>query len=106
MIRLVRRYPLASYFAIAYGIPHGRTWPFFFLAFVLALTALRVLISWIYSNSGSLFLAQLMHASSTGSLVVFGATLVTPTQEATWYAMYALLLGLAAFAIVRTVRIR
>jgi len=92
--------------ALGVATPHGRAWPYFFLAFVLALTALRVLISWIYSNSESLVLAQLMHASSTGSLVVFGATRVTPTQEATWYALYALLLGLAAFAIVRKVHIR
>ena len=92
--------------ALGVATPHGRAWPLFFLAFVLALTALRVLISWIYSNSGSLLLAQLMHASSTGSLVVFGATLVTPTQEATWYALYAALLGLAAFLIVRNLHIR
>lgn len=81
--------------------PHGRAWPFFFVAFVLMVTALRLLIAWVYYNTGSLLLAQLMHASSTGSLVVFGAKLVTPAQEAIWYALYALFLGVVAFAIMR-----
>jgi CAAX protease family protein len=79
--------------------PHGPAWPAFFLAFILALTSLRVLISWIYGRSGSLLLAQLLHASSTGFLVVLGAEHVTPAQEAIWYAVYGLLLGLATLAV-------
>ena len=73
--------------------PHGRHWLLFFGAFVMALTALRVLIAWIYNRSASLLMAQLMHASSTGFLVVLGAPHVTATQEATWYALYGLLLA-------------
>jgi membrane protease YdiL (CAAX protease family) len=72
--------------------PHGAAWPAFFAAFVAALVALRVLISWAYTSTGSLRLAQLLHASSTGSLVVLGAPGVTPGQEAVWYAAYAALL--------------
>jgi membrane protease YdiL (CAAX protease family) len=81
--------------------PHGQAWPAFFLAFVLVLTSLRVLISWVYDSSGSLLLAQLLHASSTGFLVVLGAAHATAAQEATWYAAYGLLLGLAALAVTR-----
>jgi uncharacterized protein len=76
--------------------PH-RTWlPLFFLAFVLVLTALRCLIAWIYSRTGSLLMAQGMHASSTGFLVVFGAAHVTSGQEAVWYALYGGLLAVVA----------
>lgn len=52
--------------------PHGRYWPVFFAAFVAMIMALRVLIAWVYVNTGSLRMAQLLHASSTGFLVVLG----------------------------------
>ena len=86
--------------------PHGDTWPLFFGAFVLAMTALRVLIVWIYRRSGSLLMAQLMHASSTGSLVVFGAPHVSATQEATWYALYGALLAIVTAVMWRVVPAR
>lgn len=42
--------------------PHGSALPLFFLAFLLVLTSLRVLIAWIYTRTGSLLMAQCMHA--------------------------------------------
>jgi membrane protease YdiL (CAAX protease family) len=81
--------------------PHQQYWLPFFLAFGLAMTAIRVLISWVYVNTRSLFAAQLLHVSSTGSLVVFGAPTLTPAQEATWYATYGLALWLCVAVIVR-----
>src|SRR5207248_2429844 len=50
--------------------PHSSFWLPYFLAFTAAMTAMRVLIGWIYANTKSVALAQLMHTSSTGSLVV------------------------------------
>lgn len=73
--------------------PHGGALPWFFLAFVLVLTSLRLLIAWIYTRTGSLLIAQATHASSTGFLVVLGAAHVTAAQEAMWYAAYGALLG-------------
>jgi membrane protease YdiL (CAAX protease family) len=81
--------------------PHGRHWLLFFGAFVMTLTALRVLIAWIHNRSGSLLMAQLMHASSTGFLVVLGAPHVTALQEATWYALYGVLLAMVAAVLWR-----
>jgi len=75
--------------------PHGAYWLPYFLAFTAAMTAIRVLIGWIYTNTKSVALAQLMHASSTGSLVVLSPAHVTPAQEALWYAGYAAVLWLA-----------
>ena len=84
------------------GAPHGEYWFAFFLAFTLAMTSMRVLICWIYTNTKSVFMAQLMHISSTGSLVIFSAPRVTPAQEAMWYGIYGASLWLAVAIIVKT----
>lgn len=84
--------PVIDYLGTA--TPHGTYWLRYFLAFTAAMTAMRVLIGWIYTNTKSVAIAQLMHASSTGSLVVFSPTAVTPRQEASWYAVYAAALWL------------
>jgi membrane protease YdiL (CAAX protease family) len=76
------------------AVPHGAYWPHFFLAFTAAMTAMRVLISWLYAHTHSIPLAQLMHACSTGSLVVFSPPAVNASQEAFWYASYAVALWL------------
>jgi uncharacterized protein len=82
--------------------PHGAYWFPFFLAFTAAMTAMRVLIAWIYSNTKSVLLAQLLHASSTGSLVIFSPPGVTAAQESLWYAVYAAVLWLVVAAIAAT----
>jgi len=82
--------------------PHGvYVWLFLF-AFTLAMTAMRVLMAWIYTNTKSVLLAQLMHVSSTGSLVVFSPARVTAAQEVMWYVLYGTVLWVAV-AIVVTV---
>jgi uncharacterized protein len=96
--------PVVNYLGTA--TPHGAYWLPFFLAFGLAMTAMRVLIAWIYSNTRSVLLAQLMHVSSTGSLVVFSATRVTAAQEAMWYALYGTVLWVAVAIVVKTFGIR
>jgi len=79
--------------------PHGPYWAAFFLAFGVALIAVRVLIVWVYRNTRSLFLCQLMHVIFTGSLIAFGAPKVSSGQEALWYAIY----GLALWFVVATI---
>jgi len=56
------------------------------------MTAMRVVIAWVYSNTGSVLLTQLLHASSTGALVIFSPPRVNASQEAAWYFAYAILL--------------
>jgi membrane protease YdiL (CAAX protease family) len=82
--------------------PHGAYWFPFFLAFTAAMTAVRVLIAWTYSNTQSVVLAQLLHASSTGSLVIFSPPGVTAAQESQWYAAYAAALWLVVAIIATT----
>ena len=74
--------------------PHGKALPAFFAVFLAAMAAMRVLIAWFYERTQSIALAQLVHLSSTGALVVFSPPTVGPLQEATWYALYAAALWL------------
>ena len=80
--------------------PHGRYWPAFFAAFIALVAGIRVLIAWVFVNTGSLLLAQLMHASSTGFLVVLSPPRVTAGQEALWYFLYAALVWLLVAILV------
>jgi uncharacterized protein len=59
--------PVIDYLGAA--TPHRSFLIPYFLAFVAAMTAMRVLMAWTYANTRSVFLAQLMHASSTGLLL-------------------------------------
>jgi len=98
MVWCVWHIPVIDYLGTA--TPHGGWWLEYFLAFSFAMTAIRVLISWLFANTGSLLLAQLMHAASTGALVVFSPPRVSAAQEALWYAVYGCLLWLLV-AVVR-----
>ncbi len=90
--------PVVDFLGAAY--PHGAYWLPFYLSFIALVMAMRVLIVWIYSNTKSTFLAQGMHASSTGFLAVLAPALVSPAQEASWYALYALALWVLVALIV------
>jgi uncharacterized protein len=91
--------PVVNYLGTA--TPHGTYWFPFFLAFAFAMTAMRVLISWLYINTKSLLIAQLMHISSTGSLVIFSPPAVSASQEVLWYALYGVALWLVVLVVVK-----
>ena len=82
------------------SVPHGAYWLHYFLAFTAAMTAMRVLIAWTYSNTRSVLLTQLMHISLTGSLVVFSPTQATAGQEVFWYMAYAVALWVIVVVVV------
>src|SRR5260370_21937910 len=81
--------------------PHGVYWVPFFLAFTFAMTAMRGLIAWVYTNTESVLSTQLMHVSSTGSLVFFSPPRATAAQEALWYALYGAVLWIALAIVVK-----
>ena len=81
--------------------PHGAYWFRFFLAFAFAMTAMRVIISWLYVNTKNVLLAQLMHVSSTGTLVIFSPR-VSPAREVIWYVVY----GCVLWAVVGVIAAR
>jgi membrane protease YdiL (CAAX protease family) len=68
--------------------PHGRYFLPYFFAFTVFVTAMRVLIGWMYVNTQSVALAQLMHVSSTGALVMLSPPYVNAGQEVLWYFAY------------------
>ncbi|HCL82687.1 MAG TPA: hypothetical protein DIC22_01875 [Chitinophagaceae bacterium] len=72
--------------------PHGTWWFPYFLSFVLVMTAMRVIIAWVYCNTESVFLSQLMHISSTGFLVILSPSPMTVQHEPVWYVAYAIAL--------------
>ena len=76
-----------------YWLPH-------FAMFVVSMTAMRVLVVWVYANTGSLMMAQLLHASSTGSLAVLVPLSLTPAQDTLFYAVYSVVLWGAVAAVV------
>jgi CAAX amino terminal protease family. len=90
--------PVVDYLGNA--TPHGAFWFPYFVAFAAAMTAMRVLIAWVYANTKSVLLAQVMHISSTGSLVIFSPARVTAAQETLWYSVYAIALWLVVAVVV------
>jgi len=89
--------PVVDY--LGTSTPHGAYWSRFFLAFAAAMIAVRVLIVWMYANTNSVALAQLMHASSTGALVVLSPPRVSAEQETFWYLVYTGALWIAVGAV-------
>ena len=65
-----------------------------------AFTAYRMLIAWAYSHTGSLLLAQLMHAGFTGGQVLLTPALMPSSTGLLWYTAFAaifwLIVGLVA----------
>jgi membrane protease YdiL (CAAX protease family) len=91
--------PVIDYLGAA--TPHGAYWFPFFLAFTVAMTAMRVLIAFVYMRTNSVLLAQLMHASSTSALAAFSPAGVAAAQEVVWYLVYGAALWAVAAVFMR-----
>jgi len=75
--------------------------PTFIIYWLMPLTAYRVLMVWVYKNSSSLPLMQIMHAFYSGTLGVVSPT--TSIEDGLlWKALFAALLWIVlAFVIIR-----
>lgn len=80
---------------------YGQNWLAYFLGFSAFILGLRVLIVWVYANTRSLLLAQLMHASSTGFLAVIVPMGISATNWSVFYWVYAAGLGIIGAIVVR-----
>jgi membrane protease YdiL (CAAX protease family) len=78
----------------------GQYWLFDFVAFCFAMVAMRIILVWVYVNTESLFMAQLMHASSSGFLAILVSMSISPANDALFYAVYAVVLWIAVFVII------
>lgn len=75
-------------------------WLVYNAGFFAHVVALRILISWVYANTGSLLLAVLMHASSTGFYGFFTAGLVDPRLRTIFYIVYGTALWVPALLVI------
>ncbi len=91
---------LASY--LGSSTAQGAYWLPQFLAFVAAMTALRIVMAWTYTHTRSVLLAQLLHASSTGFLAILVPLSLSPAKNTLFYVMYAVVLwGVTAILAAR-----
>jgi uncharacterized protein len=83
----------------------GEFWPITFTLFVLPLTAWRILMVWVYSNTHSGPLAQLMHFSYTGSLGLFvPLAVISQREDALVYAVLTVALWVLVTLVAITQR--
>ena len=59
---------------------------------------------WIYDHSESLLLAQLTHASFTGSLLLLSPPAASAADNVLWHAVFTPALWVVAAGVVRTER--
>jgi membrane protease YdiL (CAAX protease family) len=78
----------------------GGHWLPYFVGFFVFVMALRVLIVWVYVNTRSLLLAQLMHASSSGFLSILIPISIAPVNWVVFYCVYAVILSVVALTVV------
>ena len=78
----------------------GVYWTPHFAMFLVAMTAMRALVVWVYTNTRSILLAQLMHASSTGSLSILVPLSLSPRNDTIFYGVYAVALWAAVTVVV------
>ena len=77
----------------------GATWlPYFLVYWLVALTAYRVLMTFVYSRTRSLLLAMLMHASYTGWHFTFWPA-TSGEQSLAWQIVFALAIVTVAAAV-------
>jgi uncharacterized protein len=84
----------------AVAASHGGYWLPFFLTFIASVIAIRVLIVWVYSNTSSLLLAQLMHASFSASLITITPLHASLAQDTLRYAVCAFVLWVVVALVV------
>lgn len=79
----------------------GFYWFFHFAAmWLVGLMALRVLMVWVYNNTGSVLLCQVMHASFSGSLIALTPMPIIPANETLWYVVFAVAIWAVAAAVI------
>lgn len=106
--------------AVLIGVPHG-LWhflvgyfwgdgasfgllfiPYFVLAWIVTLTALRLLIVWLYQRTQSGLIAALTHASYTCALMVLWPVGTSPAETMIWTGVFAVALLAAVVALTLT----
>ena len=64
------------------------------------MTAMRVIMAWVYCNTQSLIFIQLMHISSTGFLVILSPSPMKVQSEPFWNFVYSIVLWTLVILII------
>jgi len=78
----------------------GGIWFPNFMSFSVFVVALRIITAWVYENTGSVLLSQLIHGSSSGFLAALVPMEITGKSWFVFYTLYALVLWIAAVIII------
>lgn len=78
----------------------GSSWLPYMAGFFVFVWALRVLIVWVYENTESVFLTQVIHASSTGFLAILIPIGIPGWNWAVFYPIYAVALWIVAALVI------
>jgi membrane protease YdiL (CAAX protease family) len=78
----------------------GSLWLMHAAQWFVALTALRVLMTWVYARSRSVLLAAVIHAAFTGSQTLLWPASRSPTVELIWYGTFAIALAVVATIVI------
>lgn len=84
-------------------VEYGDLWSFRIALWTAALTAYRILMVWVYENARSLLVAQLMHASFTGSQGILVPALA-PADHFVWYGVFTIALWAMVAGVALTNR--
>ena len=71
-----------------------------FFLWILALVALRIILSWIFKRTSSLLMAVFTHASFTGSQLMSTPANLTAEESIAWYSVFVVGLWIMAFGII------
>lgn len=83
----------ASNFRGTYFLPQ-------FIAFCISMVAMRIILCWVYVNTESLLIGQLIHASSSGFLGIFVPLSIPPAFDTLFYIVYSVALWVPALIII------
>jgi hypothetical protein len=92
---------LADYFGNIHTMQEA-WFPHFLIYWAVSLTAYRLLMTWVYQNTGSLLVAQLMHAFYTGTQVVLTPAATSFAEGLLWKSILAVCLVLFAAIVAVT----
>lgn len=73
---------------------------FHFFLWIIALTALRFFIIWIYKHTGSLLLPILAHSSFTGSQLILTPSRLNGAETILWYSAFVVVLTILVLTMI------
>jgi uncharacterized protein len=82
----------------------GSAWlPTFVARYIIAVTAYRVIMVWVYNRTQSIFISQIMHGMFSGSLFCFGP-MTSHENGVVWNVVFSIVMSLIAVIFMTVVQ--